>query len=348
VGQIPRRAAAVVIAILVALAPASALLVAAESPPLPVAAPDSYAATEDQVLVVDAPGVLANDNPGPTSCVVVVALPLLNGTVELRPDGSFTYTPPANFNGETSFGYALRVSGDEQCSGPAAGDSEATVTITVGSVNDPPTATADSFTALTGRTLNVSAPGVLLNDHDADGDTLTSSVVNGVSHGTLVLASNGAFSYTPAGGYHGADGFSYRASDGTATSPTRVVTLSVVAIPTPAPTAAPTDTPIPTAEPTLAPTPEATVEPTLPAATLEPPSFDPGAPTDTFAPTALPSALPGSSLAPEPTAGSGSGPSLPALLVIVLLAVLLAFGAAIYVPRWLRTARTGEPPDDEA
>jgi hypothetical protein len=60
------------------------------------------------------------------------------------------------------------------------------------------------------------------------------------------------------------------------------------------------------------------------------------------------SALPGSSPAPESRAGSGGGPSLPALLVIVLLAVLLAFGAAIYVPRWLRAARAGEPPDDHA
>lgn len=345
-GQIPRRTAAVVIAVLVALAPASALLVVAESPPPPpVAAADSYAATEDQVLVVAAPGgVLANDNPGLTSCVVLVALPLLNGTVELQPDGSFTYTPSANFNGETSFGYALRIDGDEQCSGPSAGDSEAAVTITVASVNDPPTATADSFTALAGRTLNVAAPGVLLNDHDPEGDTLTASVVTGVKHGTLVLATNGAFSYTPAGGFLGADGFSYRASDGSATSPTRVVTLSVVAIPTPAPTVAPTDTPIPTVEPSLAPSPAPTLEPS-PDATAEPPSFDPG-PTDTLPPTALPSALPGSSLAHEPTAGSSGGPSLPALLVIVLLGVLLAFGAAIYVPRWLRTARTGEPPDE--
>ncbi|MEP6639767.1 MAG: Ig-like domain-containing protein, partial [Chloroflexota bacterium] len=209
---------------------------------------------------------------------------------------------------------------------------------------DPPTATADSFTALAGRTLNVAAPGVLLNDHDPEGDTLTASVVTGVSHGTLVLASNGAFSYTPAGGFHGGDGFSYRASDGTATSPTRVVTLSVVAIPTPAPTLAPTDTPMPTVEPS----PEPTPEPTPSTATEAPPSLDPGTPTDTLASTARQSALPGSTPAPEPTAGSGGGPSLPLLLVIVLLGVLLAFGAAIYVPRWLGTVRTGEPPDDDA
>ncbi len=63
------------------------------------------------------------------------------------------------------------------------------------------------------------AAGVLANDTDQDdGDGpahLTAELVTGVSHGVLVLAADGSFTYTPAKDYFGADSFSYRASDGT-------------------------------------------------------------------------------------------------------------------------------------
>jgi hypothetical protein len=47
------------------------------------------------------------------------------------------------------------------------------------------------------------------------------------AHGTLALAANGGFTYTPTAGYAGADTFTYRASDGTYQSPAATVTLTV-------------------------------------------------------------------------------------------------------------------------
>ncbi len=341
VRPIPRRGVALVIAILAAVVPA-ATVVAVDSPPPTLATADTYSATEDQVLTVAAPGLLANDNPELTSCVASVDSAGLAGTVEFLPDGSFSYTPAANFNGATSFTYGMRVTGDASCSEPA--DSQAAVTITVAAVNDPPTAANDTFMVLAGRTLTVHAPGILMNDNDVDGDPLTASLVTGVSHGTLVLASNGSFAYTPPSGFLGPDGFSYRASDGSATSPTRVVTLSVVAIPTPIPTLAPTPTAIPTIEPTVEPSPEPTPAESTAAETTVTATPSPAA---TLAPSTPASLVPGATLVPAPAAVAGGGPSLPALLVIILFAVLVAFGAALYVPRWLNAARTGEPPDDD-
>ena len=61
----------------------------------------------------------------------------------------------------------------------------------------------------------VSAPGVLGNDTDADGDVLTASLVGDASNGTLTLLSDGSFSYTPAAAFTGSDSFSYLANDGT-------------------------------------------------------------------------------------------------------------------------------------
>src|SRR5207249_2728650 len=62
----------------------------------PLAANDSYAATEDTVLTIAAPGVLANDSDvdGDPLTAVIVAGPA-HGSVTLTASGSFTYTPAA-------------------------------------------------------------------------------------------------------------------------------------------------------------------------------------------------------------------------------------------------------------
>src|SRR5207249_10650970 len=89
----------------------------------------------------------------------------------------------------------------------------ATVTLTIGGVNDPPTANDDSYTVNEDTTLTVNAPGVLANDTDVDGNTLTAIRVSGPSHGTLALNADGSFSYTPAANYNGPDSFTYRIND---------------------------------------------------------------------------------------------------------------------------------------
>jgi hypothetical protein len=66
---------------------------------------------------------------------------------------------------------------------------------------------------------NPSAPspkGVLVNDTDADSPLsfLKAVLVSPPSHGTVVLNSNGSFTYEPAGGYTGPDSFTYKANNG--------------------------------------------------------------------------------------------------------------------------------------
>src|SRR5206468_3889443 len=146
-----------------------------------------------------------------------------------------------------SFTYNLGTVSDSACtSEPGA---IATVTITVNPVNDPPSAAADSFSALANHTLNVAAPGVLANDSDVDGDSLSAVKVNSPAHGVLTLAADGGFSYSATSGYTGPDAFSYKASDGLLQSATRIVSLSVSAIP---PAATPTPEPTPTPAPPTA------------------------------------------------------------------------------------------------
>lgn len=93
----------------------------------------------------------------------------------------------------------------------------------------PPTVVADSYATAIDAPLSVPAGnGVLANDHDPEGAPMTAQRVASTSHGTVTLAGNGSFSYTPATGYCGTDTFTYRASDGVRWSTTNAtVTISV-------------------------------------------------------------------------------------------------------------------------
>jgi PKD repeat protein len=113
----------------------------------------------------------------------------------------------------------------------------ATVTLTVGTSTStgtnptPPVANADNYTVEEGKTLTVAAPGVLNNDTSSSGNSLSASLATNVSTGTLSLASNGGFTFTPAAGFTGTATFSYKASDGTTTSTAANVAIAVTAAP---------------------------------------------------------------------------------------------------------------------
>ena len=69
--------------------------------------------------------------------------------------------------------------------------------------NAAPVANYDSYTTPRNTALVVPAAGVLGNDTDADGDALAAVLVSGPAHGTLALAGNGGFTYTPEANFVG-------------------------------------------------------------------------------------------------------------------------------------------------
>ena len=75
----------------------------------PVATDDNYETLQDVILDVPAPGVLANDvDADPTDAIFVdVKDEPMHGTLVLKQDGSFTYTPDDGFYGEDSFTYYM-------------------------------------------------------------------------------------------------------------------------------------------------------------------------------------------------------------------------------------------------
>ena len=194
----------------------------------PKAVADSYTASEDTKLTVAvAAGVLVNDSDpeGNTPITVTLDTPAANGTVVLNADGSFTYMPNANFNGTDTFKYiATDFNGNT--------GNIATVTITVGAVNDAPIAVSDFFNATEDTKLNVSAPGVLGMDGDVDGDKLSAVLVSGPSNAaSFTLNADGSFSYLPATNYNGTDTFTYQAKDPSgALSNVATVTITIAPV----------------------------------------------------------------------------------------------------------------------
>ena len=106
------------------------------------------------------------------------------------------------------------------------------MSLTVTPVNDPPVAAADTYGGDPGQVLVVAAgAGVLANDIDADETPLSAVLLSAPASGTLNLSSDGAFDYTPPAGFNGPVTFTYRASDGAATSAPATVTINVNGIP---------------------------------------------------------------------------------------------------------------------
>lgn len=192
-------------------------------PDAPIATDDAYGVDEDDILIVDAPGVLANDTDADGD---VLAMALIDepqhGVLTVHGDYSFAYRPAADFSGTDGFTY--------RASDGTADSGVATATITVRSVNDVPVAAADTYEVGEDGVLHVAAPGVLANDGDAEGSPLTAVLESAPAAGDVTLHGDGSFDYSPTADVNGTDTFTYRADDGTDQSSTTTVSITVHAV----------------------------------------------------------------------------------------------------------------------
>ena len=88
----------------------------------------------------------------------------------------------------------------------------------------------DSYAGTNQLTLQVPAPGVLVND--TGNGPLTAILASNPAAGSLTLTNNGGFSYTPASNFTGTDSFTYRCTDGQTTSSVATVTITMSDTPT--------------------------------------------------------------------------------------------------------------------
>jgi gliding motility-associated-like protein len=125
-----------------------------------------------------------------------------NGTITFNNDGTYTYIPNTNFTGQDTLVYYV-------CDPNPLCDT-AIVIITVISGNDPPVAIDDSVstnedTPVTGT--------VAPNDFDVDNDSLTFTVITGVTNGTIIFNNDGTYTYTPDTNFTGTDTLTYIVCD---------------------------------------------------------------------------------------------------------------------------------------
>ncbi|MBF4193775.1 beta strand repeat-containing protein, partial [Mycolicibacterium phlei] len=188
----------------------------------PVANDDSFTVDEDTELTMD---VLANDVDADKDALTVVGVVSgpSSGTLTLNEDGTFTYTPDLNFNGTDTFTYEV--------SDGQGGTDTALVTISVTSVNDAPVAGTDTYTVNEDTVLTVPVgTGLLANDTDVDGGTLSATLTTEPAHGTVTVNTDGSFTYTPVANYNGTDSFTYTVSDGQGGTAVGTVNITVIAV----------------------------------------------------------------------------------------------------------------------
>ena len=184
----------------------------------PVTNPDAALTNEDAGVTID---VLANDtDPDGDALTVTTVTAPVHGTAAINTDGTVTYTPAAGFYGIDAFTYTV--------SDGHGGTNTASVTVTV---NAPPAGTDESYVFHATALVADSQVGVLANDTDPDGGTLTAVLVSGSAHGTLALEPDGSFTYTPVANWSGADSFSYRPFDGAAYGDPVTVSLDLTNAP---------------------------------------------------------------------------------------------------------------------
>lgn len=201
----------------------------------PVAQSESYSTNEDTPLIIAAAGLLANDSDvdGDGLSAALVSGPA-HGSLTLNADGSFSYTPHANFNGTDSYTY--RASDGQLDSGTA------TVQFAIAAVNDDPTAAQDAYAVNEDAALLVdAAQGVLANDSDIDGDSGLTLGVDPISlvstlGASVLLQPDGSFIYAPqlsddiravAPGATIEDSFTYTLFDGNGGMATGTVNVTV-------------------------------------------------------------------------------------------------------------------------
>jgi VCBS repeat-containing protein len=185
----------------------------------PTSSPGSNSTAEDTALSATLPAATDVDGDSITYSLGANAA---NGNVVVNADGTFTYTPNANFNGSDCFTFTV--------SDGHGGSNTYSYGLTVTPVNDAPVGAGDSYSTAEDTALTIAAPGVLVNDSDVDGNALNSVLVTGPAHGSLTLNADGSFTYTPAFNYNGPDSFTYTPNDGSTDGNTVTVNLNVTPV----------------------------------------------------------------------------------------------------------------------
>ncbi|WP_320174772.1 cadherin-like domain-containing protein [Maridesulfovibrio sp.] len=178
--------------------------------PVAGAAIDLGSVAEDGSMVITSASLLADASDIDGDALSVTNLSVASGSGALvdNADGTWTFTPAANFNGAVSLSY--EVSDGELSAAASAG-------LNVSAVNDAPVAGAaiDLGSVVEDGSMVITSAALLADASDIDGDALSVANLSVASgSGALVDNADGTWTFTPAANFNGAVAFSYEVSDG--------------------------------------------------------------------------------------------------------------------------------------
>ncbi|MBB1290143.1 tandem-95 repeat protein [Pseudoalteromonas sp. SR43-6] len=191
----------------------------------PIALDNTYSVTNNGTLVVLSPGLLINDSDIDLDDLTVDTTPVsepTRGQLTLFDNGGFEYQGEQNMQGQDSFQYRVV---DAQ-----GAQAIANVTIVSSNTNVAPVTKNDSYSLSEDETLVVTAAnGVLSNDTDPNNDSFSvdETFMVAPTHGQLLLATDGSFSYVPDANFNGVDQFQYQAIDSLGATSSATVTLVI-------------------------------------------------------------------------------------------------------------------------
>ncbi|WP_150296915.1 Ig-like domain-containing protein [Salipiger aestuarii] len=177
----------------------------------PMAADDTVTTPEDVAVVIN---VLDNDSDPEGGALTVTGATATNGAVTINDDGTLTFAPDENYNGEAQVSYTV--------ADPTGNTDDAVVDITVTPVNDDPVAVDDDVSTDPGAPVTFDPTG---NDTDVDGDELTGTVGD-PDYGTVTDNGDGTFTYTPDDGFTGEDTIPYTVDDGNGGTDDGIITVT--------------------------------------------------------------------------------------------------------------------------
>ncbi|MDH5925794.1 tandem-95 repeat protein [Vibrio lentus] len=162
----------------------------------PVAGSTSYTVHEDNSITISDEQLLANSSDIEDEVAVdSVTYTGADGVFEDNGDGTYTFSPNENFNGEVSLDVVVT---DEE------GATEATTAgITVLEVNDPPIAGSTSYSVNEDEVITISSEQLLANASDIEGEVAIDSVNYTGADGIFTDNGDGTFSFAPNANFDG-------------------------------------------------------------------------------------------------------------------------------------------------
>lgn len=194
----------------------------------PIAQTDTFALNEDTTANFTTNNLIGNDTDpdGDTITFVTINQPangtlthngtVVTGMLALPINATLVYTPNQHYNGTDTATYTIS---------DGTATSTGTVQFVVAPVEDPPVAVDDSINTDNASAFDV-ANAVIRNDFDPDGSRLRVIISQQPTHGQITFL-NGTLHYIPDPEFAGVDTFTYQLNDGTFTSNTATVTISI-------------------------------------------------------------------------------------------------------------------------